>query len=251
MTDSHAHLAMFSQKERKELLREAFEEGVERILVPSTGSEDLEEVAHLPQELDVLVALGFHPHNASHLDSGWKRRLDHLLTLPGVVAVGEIGLDYHYLSSPREDQLAALAWQLDLAREVGLPVVLHHREAWGDFLAILAARQPVKGVAHSFTEGAEGVAACHKLGLFVGISGMISFPKAENVRQAARAAKDDMLLVETDSPYLAPVPHRGKPNRPAWVRLVAKRLAEEREVSLGELERQTDANFTLLFSPPS
>lgn len=253
MTDSHAHLAMFSPQVRKELLQEALEAGVERILVPATGSEDLEEVAYLPQEFgpNVLAALGFHPHNASQLDSGWKRRLERLVTLPGVVAVGEIGLDYHYLNSPKEDQLAALAWQLDLAREVGLPVVLHHREAWEDFLAVLAGRKPVRGVAHSFTEKAEGVAACHELGLFVGISGMVTFPKAENVRQAARAAKEDMLLVETDSPYLAPVPHRGKPNRPAWVRLVAAYLAEERKVPLSELERQTDANFSALFSPPS
>lgn len=243
---------MFSQKERKEVLQEALEAGVERILVPATGREDLEEVAHLPQELGptVVAALGFHPHNASQLDSGWKRRLERLLTGPQVVAVGEIGLDYHYLNSPKEDQLAALAWQLDLAREVGLPVVLHHREAWGDFLAILQERKPVKGVAHSFTEGAEGVAACHELGLFVGISGMVTFPKAENVRQAARAAKEDMLLVETDSPYLAPVPHRGKPNRPAWVRLVAERVAVERQVALTDVERQTDANFAALFSPP-
>jgi len=251
MTDSHAHLASFDKAERLELFREAQAQGVARILVPATGKEDLEVVAGLPEELGkgVLVALGFHPHQASELDSGWKAKLEKLLARPGVVAVGEIGLDYHYLNSPKEDQLKALSWQLDLAREAKLPVVLHHREAWGDFLALLGPRKPLLGVAHSFTEGAEGVAVVHELGLFVGISGMVTFPRAGNVHTAAQAARLDMLLLETDAPYLAPVPHRGKPNRPAWVRLVAERVAALRETSLAELEQATDANFTALFSP--
>jgi TatD DNase family protein len=250
MTDSHAHLASFDEAARRELLREAREEGVQRVLVPATGKEDLEVVAGLPEELGdgVVVALGFHPHQASELDTGWKARLEKLLARPGVVAVGEIGLDYHYLNSPAEDQLRALAWQLDLAREAGLPVVLHHREAWEDFLAVLGPRKPLSGVAHSFTEGAEGVEAMHELGLFVGISGMVTFPKAANVHAAARAARLSMLLVETDAPYLAPVPHRGKPNRPAWVRLVAEKVAALREIPLEELERATDANFTALLT---
>jgi TatD DNase family protein len=252
MTDSHAHLASFSPQERKQLWREAQEEGVQRVLVPATGKEDLEEVAHLPEELGggVVVALGFHPHNASQLDAGQKSRLEKLLLRPGVVAVGEIGLDYHYLNSPKEDQHKALVWQLDLAREAGLPVVLHHREAWEDFLALLAPRKPLRGVAHSFTEGAEGVQAVQELGLFVGISGMVTFPKGENVRQAAQAAEGKALLLETDTPYLSPVPHRGQPNRPAWVRLVAEKVAACRQMSLEELEKLTDENFAALFLSP-
>lgn len=249
MTDSHVHLALFEPAERRRLLAEAREAGVARVLVPATGREDLETVAHLPEELGegVFAALGFHPHVASELDSGWKARLEKLIELPGVVAVGEIGLDYHYMNSPKEDQLKALAWQLDLARDAGLPVVLHHREAWEDFLKVLEGRKPLRGVAHSFTEGAAGAQAVLALGLYVGISGMVTFPKAENVREAARAAQEEMLLVETDAPYLAPVPHRGKSNRPAWVTLVAERVAQERQVSLAELAAQTDANFTRLF----
>lgn len=249
MTDSHVHLVMFDRQQRRELLAEARELGVVRFLVPATGREDLEAVAHLPEELGegVFVALGFHPHLASELDSGWKAKLEKLIELPGVVAVGEIGLDYHYMNSPKEDQLKAFTWQLDLAREAGLPVVLHHREAWDDFLSVLAPRKPVSGVAHSFTEGGDGVNAVHELGLYVGISGMVTFPRGDNVREAARAAEAGRLLLETDAPYLAPVPHRGKENRPAWVRLVAERVAQERGVALAELEAQTDANFARLF----
>lgn len=249
MTDSHVHLASFPEGERRQLVGEARQAGIRWLLVPATGREDLEEVAHLPQELGegVFAALGFHPHQASELDSGWKGRLEKLVAQAGVVAVGEIGLDYHYLNSPKEDQRRALLWQLDLAREAGLPVVLHQREAWQDFLALLSPRAPVRGVAHSFTEGAEGAQAVEGLGLYLGISGMVTFPKAENVRQAARAVSAERLLVETDAPYLAPVPHRGKPNRPAWVRLVAERVAAERNTTVEELEEQTDRNFAALF----
>lgn len=251
MTDSHVHLAMFPEEERRNLLTEAQEQGVHRLLVPATGKEDLETVAHLGEELGegVFAALGFHPHAASELDSGWKARVEKLLISPGVVAVGEIGLDYHYMNSPKEDQLKAFRWQLRLAQEAGLPVVLHHREAWDDFVAVLKEHQGVRGVAHSFTEGAEGVETVVGLGLYVGISGMVTFPKGENVRAAARACADDRLLLETDAPFLAPVPHRGKPNRPAWVRLVGERVAQERGLPLEQLEKQTDQNFLRLFAP--
>lgn len=252
MTDSHVHLAMFPEEERRRLLVEAQEEGVHRALVPATGKEDLETVAHLAEELGegVFVALGFHPHAASELDSGWKAKLEKLLESPGVVAVGEIGLDYHYMNSPKEDQLKAFRWQLRLAQEAGLPVVLHHREAWDDFVAVLKEHPGTRGVAHSFTEGAVGVEVMVGLGLYVGISGMVTFPKGDNIRAAARACPADRLLVETDAPFLAPVPHRGQSNRPAWVRVVAERVAQERQAALAELEAQTDANFTRLFLEP-
>ena len=173
--------------------------------------------------------------------------MEKLLGSPGVVAVGEIGLDYHYDLSPREDQRTVFTWQLGLARERGLPVVLHHREAWQDFLAALDTVPGVRGVAHSFTEGGAGVAEVTSRGLFVGISGMVTFPRADNVREAARGVPVDRLLVETDSPYLAPVPHRGKRNEPAYVKLVAEAVARVRNVELEALEAETDATFRELF----
>jgi TatD DNase family protein len=240
---------MFADEERGEVLARAAEAGVRLVLVPATGPGDLEPVAELPAQHPerVVAAVGVHPHEASALDDGCKRRLERALGRPGVVAVGEIGLDYHYDHSPREDQRGALAWQLALARERGLPVVLHQREAWEDFLAALDLVRGVSGVAHSFTAGAEGARAMVDRGLHVGISGMVTFPRGDNVRAAAAAVPAERLLVETDSPYLAPVPHRGTRNEPANVTLVAEAVARVRAVSLADLERSTDEAFARLF----
>jgi TatD DNase family protein len=248
--DSHAHLSMFEPEERTAVLARAAEAGITKVLVPATGPDDLEVVARLALEhgAAVVVALGFHPHEARHLDGAAKRSLERLLAAPGVVAVGEIGLDYHYDLSGRDEQRSAFAWQLGLARATGLPVVLHHREAWDDFLAALDAVPGVRGVAHSFTEGAAGAGEVVRRGLHVGISGMVTFPRGDNIRAAARAVPSGRLLVETDSPYLAPVPHRGKRNEPALVRLVAERVAAERGVEAAALEVGTDANFAALFA---
>lgn len=252
LIDSHAHLAMFPEHERHAALERATEAGVQAVLVPATGREDLEVVAELGAlgEGRIFAALGFHPHEAVRCDAAWKRRLERLLESSGVVAVGEIGLDYHYDHSPREDQRVVFAWQLSLARERDLPVVLHHREAWDDFLSALDAVPGLRGVAHSFTEGEAGAAEVTRRGLFVGISGMVTFPRAENIREAARAVPTGRLLVETDSPYLAPVPHRGTRNEPAYVTLVAEALARVREVDLEEIEAKTDAAFRELFNGP-
>lgn len=249
MIDSHAHLTMFPADERAAVLSRAAEAGVTRVLVPATGIDDLEEVLRVADAFPdhVVVALGFHPHEASRLDSGWKRRLESLLGHPAVVAVGEIGLDYHYNNSPPEDQRAAFGWQLHLARERSLPVVLHHREAWQDFLAGLDAVSGLRGVAHSFTEGAEGTSAIMGRGLHVGISGMVTFPRGDNVRAAAGAATPGRLLVETDSPYLAPVPHRGRRNEPSLVGLVLAAAARVRGVDDAALAAETDGAFRELF----
>ena len=249
MIDSHAHLAMFAVDERTAVMARAEEAGVSRVLAPATGREDLDVVAEIAglHEGRIFAAVGFHPHEAARCDATWKRRVERLLDSPGVVAVGEIGLDYHYDHSPREDQIKVFEWQLGVAHERGLPVVLHHREAWQDFLAGLDTVPGVRGVAHSFTEGAAGVAEVTRRGLFVGISGMVTFPRADNVRDAAKAAPPGRLLIETDSPYLAPVPHRGTRNEPAYVRLVAEAVARVREVDPSVVEAETDAAFRELF----
>lgn len=249
MIDSHAHLTMIDPGELPAVLARASAAGITDVLVPATSPEDLEPVAELRvgSPVGLHKALGIHPHEARHLDDALKARLERHLGGADVVAVGEIGLDYHYDLSPREDQRAAFCWQLDLARERGLPVVLHHREAWEDFLAILDEHPGLPGVAHSFTEGAAGAAEMMARGLLIGISGMVTFPRGDNIRDAARAALPGRLLVETDAPYLAPVPHRGTRNEPAFVRHVAEAVAKVRGVPLPDLERDTDAAFRTLF----
>jgi TatD DNase family protein len=248
MIDSHAHLTMFADDERAGIVERARLAGVARILVPATGPDDLDVVAEVPARFPgLVVAIGVHPHEARHLDAGTRGRLAAAASGPGVVAIGEIGLDYHYDHSPREEQREAFEWQLGLARELSLPVVLHHREAWDDFLASLDRFPGITGVAHSFTEGAEGALAVVARGLHVGISGMVTFGRAENVRSACSAVPAGRLLVETDSPYLAPVPHRGARNEPALVTLIAAAAATLRGVTVSELERETDEAFNRLF----
>lgn len=252
--DSHAHLTMAEPSEVDAILDRAAAAGVVGVLVPATSPADLDHAVAMAEEHPALVvaAAGLHPHDASRLDAGLKRRIEAALERPGVVAVGEIGLDYHYLNSPAEDQVAALGWQLDLALERGLPVVLHNRESWPDLERELAARAGrLRGVCHSFTEGPVEVSRAVELGLHVGVSGMVTFKAADNIREMARSVPGERLLVETDSPYLAPVPHRGRTNEPAWVALVGRKAAEVRGEDADGLARATCASFRELFSPPA
>jgi TatD DNase family protein len=244
---------MFETDEVATVLARTAESGVGGILVPATSSEDLEWTITLAAEhpQQVVAAAGLHPHDASTLDDGLKQALQRAVAEDQVVAVGEIGLDYYYMSSPREDQLRALRWQLDLAVANGLPVVLHNRSSWSDLEMVLddyAGR--LRGVCHSFAEGLSEAQKVVDLGLLVGVSGMVTFKQGDNIRKMAAGLELGSVLVETDSPFLAPVPHRGKRNEPAYVVLVAERLAEVLGVSVGELAAATTASFRRLFSLP-
>ncbi len=250
--DSHAHLTMFDPKEVANALERAAAESVGGVLVPATGEDDMDEALELARGFagQVVAAVGVHPHEASSLDHRLKKRLEAAAGETGVVAIGEIGLDYHYMNSPREDQLEALRWQLDLAAAVGLPVVLHNRESWSDLECELADRcGTTRGVCHSFAENAEAARRVIELGLVVGISGMVTFKAADNIREMASALRPGEVLVETDSPFLAPVPHRGRPNEPSYVPLVGRRLAEVWGVEPLEVARTSTILFRELFAP--
>ena len=250
LVDSHAHLTMFPPGEVPALLDRAAGAGVWGVVVPATGAADLDAVLSLGVEYPnrILVAVGVHPHEASSLDAGLKRRLRKCLAESGAVAVGEIGLDYHYMSSPREDQLTALQWQLDLAASAGMPVILHNRDSWSDLAPALRAREGrLRGVCHSFAEGTQAAATVVELGLKVGISGMVTFKGGDNVRSIVRSLAPEHLLVETDSPYLAPTPHRGKQNEPAYVIETARVVAHELGCTLKEIALATTTNVRSLF----
>ncbi len=165
-----------------------------------------------------------------------------------MVAVGEIGLDYHYMNSPREDQLAALEWQLDFALESGMPVVLHNRESWLDLESRLSARAGrLRGICHSFTEGPNEALRVVEMGLMVGISGMVTFKGADNIREMAAVLEPEVVLVETDSPFLAPVPHRGERNEPSYVQLVGQKLAEVWDKPAEVIASTSTLGFRTLF----
>jgi TatD DNase family protein len=211
-----------------------------------------EQLATLWPEL--RFAVGLHPHQAGVYEareSDVARTVrDVIVGLPQVRAVGEIGLDYHYQFAPRPVQHAVFRAQIRLARELELPIVIHTREAEDDTIAILRDEgSGVRGVLHCFTGSPRLAAEGLALGLHISFAGIVTFPKAGNLRDIARTIPADRLLCETDSPYLAPTPYRGKRNEPAWVFRVAEELANVRGVPVDALRAGMHANFIDLFRP--
>jgi len=249
LADSHCHLQMGPESDAQ--IERAFLAGVTRFLVPGTTLRDSADAAELAAPRDgVWAAVGIHPHEAKDFDPARDGgAFEALARRPKVVAIGEIGLDFHYDHSPREKQVAVLDWMLDCAERLGLPVILHNRESGAEMLALLERRGPREnaGVFHSFTEDAEYGRNVLALGYLVSYSGMITFRAAENIRASAAGLPLDRMLVETDSPFLAPVPHRGQPCEPAYVVETAKKLAEVKGVSLEAVAAATTANFGRLF----
>jgi TatD DNase family protein len=243
-----------SPAEVKELVARARDAGVARILVPGTHRGDLRLAVDIAERHDgVYAAVGIHPHEAKEFDEDEDLKLfAELSASKKVVAVGEIGLDYHYDHSPKEVQRYALEAQLRFAREKGLPVLLHNRESEQDLLPILEHLAPgnpedLRGVFHSFCADADTGQRALQLGYLVSFSGMLTFKSAENVRDAASALPLEAMLLETDAPYLAPAPFRGKPNESSYLPRTAARLAEVKSVPLEEVARVTTENFKRLF----
>ncbi|HEY6931052.1 MAG TPA: TatD family hydrolase [Thermoanaerobaculia bacterium] len=249
LSDSHCHLAMVEGA--AELIARARTAGVGRFLVPGTTLADSEAAVRLAAEHEgVWAAVGVHPHEAKDFDAERDGpRLERLARQPRVAAIGEVGLDFHYDFSPREKQAEVLQWMLDLGRRLSLPVILHNRESGDVMLRILRGlpRRERPGVFHSFTENAEFGREARELGYLISFSGMITFRAAENIRAAASETPLEAMLIETDTPYLAPVPYRGKPNEPAFVIETAKRLAEVKGADLARVADATTSNFEKLF----
>ena len=237
-----------------ELLARARAAGVTRFLVPGTTLSDSEAaVALAGAHDDVLAAVGIHPHEAKDFDADRDgAAFEALARRPRVAAIGEVGLDFHYDHSPREKQIEVLEWMLDCARRLGLPVLLHNRESGSEMLALLSRRGAGErlGVFHSFTEDADYGKKAIALGYLVSFSGMITFRAAENIRSAAAGLPLEAMLVETDTPFLAPIPHRGKPCEPAFVVETAKKLAEVQKCDFETVGRRTTENFDRLFRRP-
>lgn len=259
MTDSHCHIAGEEfAGDLSAVVARARAAGVDRALV-ILAAEDETEIARVPVVTaawpECRFAVGVHPHHA-HLYSGNPQdaaavvaaRLD---ALPLARAVGEIGLDYHYDFSPRDVQHAVFRAQLRLARSRDLPIVIHTREAEDDTLRLLEEEggTALRGVFHCFTGDAAAAGRALATGFYLSIPGVVSFPKAEPLRAALAQVPAERLLVETDSPYLAPVPFRGKRNEPAHVAMVVERVAAARGVAPQVVALETDRNFDALFRP--
>jgi TatD DNase family protein len=251
LIDSHCHLQSLAPDERERALDEARARGVAGFLVPATRLDEADDIlSFCHRHPDVWCALGTHPHEASTWRDGDRERLAALLADPRAVAVGECGLDFHYDFSPREAQYRAVREQWSLALELDLPVVVHNRES-NDAVLDLVREPAFAGLTADFHSFAGGLAMARELigrGFYLGLSGMITFPKATNVREVIPLLPPDRALVETDTPYLAPVPYRGKPNRPAYVVEIAERLAQETGETPAEVARRTGENFFRLFA---
>lgn len=255
VVDSHCHLddPRFDA-DRDAVIARARAAGVSAMLAVGTGQgpPDLLAGIRLAEAYPFLHAsVGVHPHDAAKALPATFDQLRELLRHPEVVAMGEIGLDYHYDFSPREVQREVFRRQVALAVEAAMPVIIHTREAWEDTMAILREQGAGNGVMHCFSGGPEAAREALEHGFHLGFAGVITFPKAEGIREAARLCPDDRLLVETDAPYLAPVPHRGKRNEPAFVLDTLHRLAGLRGADPQRLGEITTANFRRLFAVES
>jgi len=251
LVDSHCHLddGQFDQ-DREQVMERARAAGVERMMAIGTGDgpPDLEVATRLADRYPFLYATaGVHPHEARKATPETFADLRKLARHPKVLAIGEIGLDYHYDFSPRDVQRAVFVEQLRLASEASKPVVIHTREAWTDTLAVLREHWTGGGIMHCFTGDAVQAREALDLGFHLSFGGVLTFPKAENVREAARITPEDRLLVETDCPYLAPVPHRGKRNEPAFLADTVRRLAEVLGTTADAVAETTTRNFDRLF----
>jgi TatD DNase family protein len=257
--DSHCHLAdQTFANDLDAVVERSREAGVERVLVILEGG-NVQEASQAERVLalwpECRVSIGVHPHMAHEFADSPQRAADvvraEIARTPAARAVGEIGLDYHYDHSPRDVQQHVFRAQVRLARELGLPVVIHTREADEDTLAILHedGSGAVRGVFHCFTGTPALAQAGLDLGLHISLAGIVTFPKAVELRETARTVPLDRLLTETDSPFLAPVPYRGKRNEPAYVRRVVEVLGELRGIPAEDLAVQTGANFHSLFRP--
>lgn len=253
--DSHAHIEMSDfDPDREAVIQRALDAGVEIIVCVGDGdvaNDSHDAACRLADEHPfIYTTVGVHPHEARLLDDELYAKLKDLSQHPKVIAWGEIGLDYHYDNSPRDVQREAFRKQLRMARERLLPISIHTREAETDTLAILDDEwkdSGLGGVIHCFSGTRAFAEAAVELGFLISFSGVITFKKAEDLRETARRLAIDKLLIETDSPFLAPVPYRGRRNEPAYVVETARAIAELRGTAAEEIGRVTSENFARLF----
>jgi TatD DNase family protein len=261
LVDSHAHLEMDQfDADREPMIARAREAGVETIVAigSGTGPGSLDCGLQLAEQYEFIYAtIGIHPHEAPLANETDFEELAQLAKRPKVIAWGEIGLDYFYDHSPRDVQQQVFLQQMELAQAAKLPIVIHCRpsdgsdDAWEDCLKRLRehwAGSGLGGILHCFTGNWQHARRALDIGFMISFAGNITFPKAQQIRDAAKQVPLERVLIETDSPFLAPVPHRGKRNEPAFVKEVAGQLGELRGLSTEEVGRQTSSNFYDFFN---
>lgn len=253
LVDSHCHLDNPKfDADREAVIERALAAGVHALLAIGTGKgpPDLEAGIALAERYPFFSAtVGVHPHDAARVSPEIFERLEQLLEHPKVRAMGEIGLDYHYNFAPPEVQREVFLAQIEIAKAARKPISIHTREAWEDTMAMLERHwvpAGLPGIMHCFSGGPAEARRCLDMGFYLSFAGIVTFPKATGIQEAARMTPPDRLLIETDAPYLAPVPYRGKRNEPAFLVDTARRLAALRGESFEDLAAATTRNFEAL-----
>jgi len=247
--DTHCHLFLMDS-EPSGVVEAAKAAGVDRLICVGVDPETSRRSLELADSIEgVFATAGMHPHDASGFDKEAGARIEELLHDPRVLGVGECGLDYFRMHSPKEDQERAFRAQISLSNDTGKPLVVHVRDAWPDVLRVLDEGSAERVVIHCFSGDAVIARECASRGYWVSFAGNITYPKNEQFRQAAKALDIDRIVVETDSPFLAPPPHRGKRNEPGYVGKVAETLAALHGISVEEACHRTTSNFHALFRP--
>ena len=250
LIDTHCHLEMdVFDRDRKDVIRRAKDAGVEYIInIGSDREGNLQSLKICNDYPDVYTAVGIHPHDAKTLNEELHAEIKNWLKQPKVIAIGEIGLDYHYMNSPKEIQIDAFRKQIAIAKNSGLPIIVHSRKAKNDTLQILQEEASgVSGVLHCFSGDIEMAKKAMDLGFYISIAGPVTFKNAKNLKEIAKFIPDNYLLIETDAPYLSPEPMRGKRNEPSFLIYTAQVIAEIRGVNISDIARITTLNARKLF----
>jgi TatD DNase family protein len=248
-THTHLHDPQFDT-DREVVIQRARQDGVDLMITIGTDLETSRQAVELTERYDfVFATVGVHPHEVKTIQGHSYQVLEQLAQHPKVVAYGEVGLDFYYMHSPKDLQQRHFREQIRLARRLGLPLVIHTRQAPETTLTILQEEKAdeVGGVFHCYTGDLSTAQAALSLNFFISFSGILTFQKALNLQEVARQIPEDSLLVETDCPYLAPIPHRGKRNEPSYVRHVAEKLAQLKVLSYEDLAQITSQNTRKLF----
>ena len=249
--DTHVHLNddQFDD-DLEEVIERARLNGVERVVVVGFDEKTIKRAMELIDTYDFMyAAIGWHPVDAIDLTDSYLDWIEELTAHPKVVAIGEIGLDYHWDKSPKDIQQAVFRRQIQLAKKLDLPIIIHNREATEDVVAILEEEgaAEVGGIMHCFSGSPETAKRCLEMNFYISLGGPVTFKNAVKPKEVAKEVPLDRLLIETDCPYLAPHPYRGKRNEPSYVKLVAEQIAELKGISFEEVARVTTENANRLF----
>lgn len=250
MIDTHSHIDSKEYAENfEEVLDDIRKNGVEKVIIPGCDPSGFQRIIELCNKYDMLYgALGLHPEELDKITPDYKELIKDGLKNKKIVAIGEIGLDYHYCEDTKDEQKKILREQLELAQELQVPVLIHDRDAHEDCFEILNNYELKTVVMHCFSGTPEFATKCIDKGYYIAAGGVVTFKNAKDLKETVKIVPEDKLLLETDAPYLAPVPFRGKLNTPAYLKYIAQEIANIRGISVEEVKKQTTINAERIFN---